>query len=351
MNLRIPISLGLFCLAILATAQDFPNDMQLDDTLVSSLDLFEGEEPLEITLRFNMKQYQRSKYKGEYQDVNLKIYIDDSTYIEKDVRIKARGNFRRSFCSIAPFWLNIRKSDVANVHLQDVKRMKVVTHCNQSNGKEAYVLKEYLIYKMYELLTPYSFRVRMVRMTYVDTGRKNKETRSWAFMIEPEDMVAERAGGTVIKNDKLGMAHMKNEDLLRMALFQYMIGNGDYSITGRHNVKLMGVGAYGQEGFTPVPYDFDYTGFVDASYAIPGDHLDLDNIRERYYLGPCREESEYLPAIALLETYRDEFLEIILSFPYISQKEKDKMADYVEAYFRSAADPGFIRNELISTCR
>jgi len=346
----------IFVLSLLGTgslllAQDFDEGQTWNDTLVARVDMFEGEKPLEMMLRFDMKKYQRTKQKGEYQDVELRLVVSDSFVVEKAVRVKARGNFRRSFCSVSPFWLNIRKAEVANVHLQEVKRMKIVTHCNSVGGQEANVMKEYLAYKMYERLTPLSFRVRLIRMTYIDTGRRNKETRTWAFAIEPEAMMAERVGGTVIKSDYLGMAHMRRDEMTRVALFQYLIGNGDYSITGRHNVKLLGMGEYGTHGFTPVPYDFDYTGLVDASYAIPGEQLGTKDIKERYYLGPCRSKEEYREAMDLLEEHREDFAELILGFPYLDEKARAKTANYVESYYEKASLSRFMDRELDPTCR
>lgn len=345
------IVLIVLCSFTLLGGQDFDERQHWNDTLISQVDMFEGEDPLEMTLRFDMKHYKRTKQKGEYQDVDLAIKVNDNLTIRKEVRVKARGNFRRNFCSISPFWLNIRKADIPNEHLQGVKRMKIVTHCNSGGGQEDNVMKEYLAYKMYERLTPRSFRVRLVRMTYVDTGKKNRETRSWAFIIEPEELMAERLGGTVIKNDKLGMIHMRPEELTRVALFQYLIGNGDYSITGRHNVKLLGVGNFGIEGFTPVPYDFDYTGLVDAAYAVPGEHLGTEDIRERYYLGPCRSNGEFEEAMSLLEVHREEFRELIMSFPYLDDKERKQTANYVEQYFEQASQARFVEMHLNATCR
>ncbi len=232
----------IFCvLPFLLVAQEPPDDSQLGDTLVTNADLFESAEPLELTLTFDMKKYQREKHKEEYMPVHLKLHVNDTIDIEKDVRIKSRGNFRKDHCSFAPFWLNIRKADVKNIYLQDVKKMKIVTHCRKLKDYGSYVLKEYLAYKLYSIITPISFRVRLIRMVYVDTGRKNRVTKGWAFMIEPEEMLAERHDALVIKNDKLSMKVMNQEELMLASLFQYMIGNSDYSVAGRHNMKILGL--------------------------------------------------------------------------------------------------------------
>ncbi len=88
-------------------------------------------------------------------------------------------------------------------------------------------------------------------MTYVDTGRKNKVTEGWAFMIEPEEMLAERKGARVVKNNELPTTLMRPLEMDVLALFQYMIGNTDFSVSGRHNIKILGLPGFGTNGYTP----------------------------------------------------------------------------------------------------
>ncbi len=188
-------------------------------------------------------------------------------------------------------------------------------------------------------------------MKYIDTGRKNKESESWAFLIEPEEMLAERSNGVVIKNDEISMHLTRPKEMDLAALYQYMVGNPDYSIAGRHNMKLLGLPGFGRAGYTPVPYDFDYTGLVNAEYAIPGENLGITSVTQRYYLGPCREDQEYQVAIDHINSHREEILELVTEFPYLSDKHKNEMIAYLEDYFRSASGPKFIESKLKSTCR
>lgn len=321
------------------------------DTLDTSADIFEAEDPMKITLTLDLKKYQKEKFKGEYVPVHFLYEFNDTLILEKEMRMKARGAFRRSHCSMAPFWLNIRKADVENVHLQDVNRFKVVTKCQGSKAYDDYVLKEYLAYKIYNIISPISFRVRLIRMSYVDTGRKNKVSEGWAFLIEPEAMLAERLGGTVIKKDDLATALMKPGDMDLAAMFMYMIGNCDYSIAGRHNMKILGMPGFGSEGYTPVPYDFDYSGLVDASYAIPGENLGISSVRERYYLGACREDAAFLAVIDKINEHRDEILQLVNEFEYLDEKVRGHMIAYLEDYFKLAGTDHNLRFSLQKTCR
>jgi hypothetical protein len=227
-----------------------------------------------------------------------------------------------------------------------------VVRCRNAQQYENYVLKEYLVYRIYNLITPYSFKVRLVRLKYIDTGRDNRETEDWAFLIEPEELMAKRLDARTIRSDELAMRTVNREIMDRLAMFQYMIGNSDYSVTGRHNLKILALNdPAGPVGFIPVPYDFDYTGLVNTHYAVPRDALGLESVRERYFLGPCRSKSLYLQAIDDIRSYRDEIMELVMGFEYLPDEEKMEMVAYIQDFFNRAEREHFVEREILSTCR
>ena len=351
MNWKAMLWVSFLLRMVTLVGQEQPEADAVIDTIYTSVDLFEERAPMKITLTLNLKEFQKTKYKGIYIPASFTYQINDTLRLEKNMRIKARGHFRKDYCQFAPYWLNINKADEENRNLQEPKKFKIVTQCNNTKTYENYLLREYLAYKIYNILSDISFRVRLIDMTYVDTGRKGKITKSWAFMIEPEEMLAERLHALVIKKDDLRMSLMEPETFDLMAMFMFMIGNSDYSIGGRHNVKILGMEGFGTKGYTLVPYDFDYSGLVNASYAIPGENLGITSVKERYYLGPCREEGEYAQAIAKIKDHRDEILELIRTFEYLDEKNKEDVIGYLEEYFNMADTPYFISRSLESTCR
>ena len=320
------------------------------DTIETSLDLFGETQPMHITLTLDLKKYQREKYKGEYMPVHFLYQFNDSLFLEKNLRLKARGKFRRNHCSLAPFWLDIQKVDLLNEDQQDINRIKIVTHCKGSKSYENYVLREYLCYKIYNIISPISFRVRLVRMTYVDTGRDNKVTEGWAFMIEPEKMLATRMDAEVVKRDDLNTSLLRPWEIDILAMFQYMIGNVDYSVYGRHNLKFLGLPGYGTAGYSPVPYDFDYTGLVNTYYAIPSEKLGIRSVRERYYLGPCRGDDTYEAAIQHISRFREEIFQMVDDFEYLDQKNKKEIIAYLEQYFELSENFKYLISSLERTC-
>ena len=320
------------------------------DTIETSIDLFGETQPMHITLTLDLKKYQREKYKGEYMPVHFLYQINDSINLEKEMRLKARGEFRRSHCSLAPFWLDIRKANLNSNELDDIKRIKIVTHCRGSTAYEDYVLKEYLCYKIYNIISPVSFRVRLVRMTYVDTGRNNKVSEGWSFMIEPEELLAQRMNAVVVKRDDLSTSLLRPWEIDILALFQYMIGNIDYSVYGRQNMKFLGLPGFGTAGYSPVPYDFDYTGLVDAYYAIPSEYVGIKSVRERVYLGPCREEVAFQAAIEHVNKCREDIYQLVRDFEYLDQKHKNKVLNYLEEYFELSENPKSLIYSMQKSC-
>lgn len=324
-----------------------------EDTADVYAELFSREDPLHLSLKVDLKKFRRDRRKEEYQDAELTCSVNDQFQITNPVRIMARGEFRRDNCNFPPFWLNIRHSGITSDSLRDmeVNRMKMVVRCRPASTYENYVLREFLVYKIYNIITPYSYRVRLCRLKLIDTSKNNQEREDWAFIQEPDEVMGPRLNGAMYKGNQLSMRSVNPEIMDLMALFCYMIANGDYSVRGRHNLKILTVRPPGPAGFLPVPYDFDYTGLVNTHYAIPGETLGIRTVRERYFLGPCRSKPVMLETIKKLASHKEEIYECINGFEYLPEKERADMVAYLETYYEEAALESFFERRLDPTCR
>ena len=119
----------------------------IEDTIGLNFDIFSEEYPATITLTFNIKEFQRQKNNEKYFDARLLYHLNDTLDIGKDIKIKARGNNRRDVCSFPPILINIKKANINNTFLQDINKIKLVTHCSDGYKKYNYVILEYLAYK------------------------------------------------------------------------------------------------------------------------------------------------------------------------------------------------------------
>ena len=349
----------IFILIILATfflipaySQGVKPDSTLDavDTLSQDFGLFTNDELLHLALRFDLKEYTRKKPKDEYLTATLTYFINDKDSINKEIRLKSRGEFRNGFCNFPPLALNFSKADFKKADLKKIEKVKMVTHCQY--GNEEYLFKEYLIYKLYNVLTEYSFRVRLAKIDYIATTGKSKTISSYSFMIEPLDIFAERVKAVPVESPALTQKNIIPEMMDRVAIFNYMIGNTDWSVPGQHNCKVLSASDFSQPGLGMiVPYDFDYSGFVNADYAIPVEGLGIDNVTQRRFLGLCRPDETYIKALKEFTDKKSEFYRVINEFPYLNEKTKKGMIRYLDEFYLNVEKINGILNIFSNECK
>ncbi len=316
----------------LASAQDTIQGNSRDT--IKSFGLFENDDLLEITLRFDVTTYLRKKPDDDFLKAELIINPERPDSIVRQVRLKTRGEFRRRECQMAPIELNFKKVDFGFSDLDSIGKLKMVTQCGFGTNDENYLLREYLVYKMFGVITDTSFRVRLVRVNYVDSERGRKPMTQWAFFIEPVDLLAERTNTIQINSTNITQKHIFPFVMDRLAMFNYMAGNYDWSIPGQHNVKIfkpenLPANQYG----IAIPYDFDWSGIVNASYALPVESVGVSNVRERLFLGICRPPEVFDRHLHLLEAKKDDFYKIVNEFQYLKPKEKEDIIRYLETFF------------------
>jgi len=206
MRLKAIYLLAILCIqtTISFGQQNDTDDQQhlIIDSIRINTDVFVSEGVGSLGLSFDLRKFMNDKYTDDYQKAILSFEIPEvASVFTKEVRIKPRGNNRKENCFFPPIRLNIKKTDVENKYLKETKKIKLITHCKNTNQYETYILKEYLVYKMYNLISPNSFRTRLFKIHYKDTKGRVKDIDSWSFLIEPEGILDERLDGRKIKND------------------------------------------------------------------------------------------------------------------------------------------------------
>lgn len=307
-----------------ATAQDRLND------------LFEGEEILQLTLEGDIRSLKRDRGSDpSYHKMKLSYKIGNSEIETQNLRVKTRGKSRRLNCADPPLMFNFKKNDVPDSSpFSGYPKMKVVVPC----AGEKYVLREYLVYKMYNALTDYSFRVRLVRLNYHDTRRDRLSEPEYAFLIEDEDEMAARNRAGLYKKNNLRPESIEEEAFLRMSVFAYMIGNTDWSVQYRHNMKI--IFPEEQKVFIAVPYDFDLVGVVSTPYAAPAEALKLSSVRERVYRGYCMDNLEKLePTFEEFRQHKSEIYSILSQNPLLQEDYIEWAHSYLDEFYETINDP------------
>ncbi|MCK4700144.1 MAG: hypothetical protein KAT38_07405, partial [Bacteroidales bacterium] len=328
-----------------------PGNKPLDDNS-TDIGFFCKDEPFVCDLSFDIKKLFKEKYIDEYHNAKLSYRLNDSVDLEKTIRLKARGITRKRLCQLPPLKINLKKAEIQSGELKGIKKLKLVTCCKYSRTFEQYVLKEYMTYKLYNLLTDCSFRVRLIQIRYVDIGRKKpKEYTSYGFAIEDVDVMAERNNSIKIRINTLNQNCIDKASMNRFALFQFMIGNTDWSVPGQHNVKLLKLNDPLKVTPFVVPYDFDYSGFVNTHYSVPAEVFMLDNVRERLFRGICCTPEEYEATIQEFLDKKESIYQTILEFEYFKEWTRNEVLAYIDGFFRIIESDDLISQNIVDLCK
>ena len=274
------------------------------------------------------------------------------------ITLSARGVSRRMpvNCQFPPMMIELAAKPGKDSLFARQSRMKLVTHCRDRDSFEAAVMREYIAYRLYSLVTPQSLKVRLVRVTYRD-GSDAVTTRR-GFLIEDIDDAARRVGLREISTGTIPPSALDTRAAARFAMFQYMIGNTDFAMLAGpnsgeccHNAKLLASDKDARSGLVPVPYDFDNSGIVNASYALPSEKLPVRTVRQRLYRGFCHLNPLAREEAAKLVALRPDIMREISTSPALDDGSRRQMTNYLDAFFDIASDPETLEQRVISRCR
>ena len=314
--------------------------------------LFQRADPIEFTLTANFSAINkdRNPESTTRYPATLTVAAADGAPRNIPVKLSARGHFRRMArnCSVVPLRVEFPKDGMAGTPFDGQTTLKLGTGCEDSKEYEQITLREYLQYPLFNLVTPLSFRARLARATYTDEKSKKKSAARYALFIEHENDVARRAEGRVVELSRVVFKDLEDQTLTRMMLFEYMIGNTDFSIWALHNVRIV---QKPDRTLLGVPYDFDLSGLVHAPYATPDRRLGLRSVVDRLYRGPCRSTDEFDAAAAPFRAKHAEMLALIEGMRNLDQGLRGEMKEYVESFFRAIDKPASIKKTLVDSCK
>ena len=308
--------------------------------------LFAENSLLEVTITAPISTLMRERSNEEYLMGQLAYDDPESSAVVLDIGIRARGRFRRErdVCSFAPLRLNFKKETTRKTLFTRTDKIKLVTHCRDRSERYSQgVLREYLAYRILNTMTDKSFRVRLLRIRYVDTDSNKADRVEFGFLIEPDKRLAKRLGMKVMDIPKTTTGALDGDHTNVTSVFQYLIGNTDFSpIRGAegesccHNHVLIG----GESGdLLSVPYDFDMSGFVNAAYAVPNSRFRIRTVRTRLYRGRC-VNNEHLDNT--LQAYRDrkqEIYQLVSGFEHLTDKTRKKLIRYIDDFYATIDNP------------
>jgi hypothetical protein len=316
--------------------------------IVLAEELFDKDDLLNIKLTGNVRDaFNDRSAKPKYYSFSL-YYTTDGGEARTAVRIRTRGHFRKdkSNCSYPPLLLNFTNKDQSAGSLfYNRDKVKLVMPCK---GDE-YVVKEYLIYKLYNLITPKSFKARLVKVTFDDSIRKKTTGPFYGMLLEEEESMAKRNQMETVQPKLLKPHQAETNSFLTMAVFQYMIGNTDWSTQYRQNLKFLSLNSKGLP--VPVPYDFDHAGLVNAPYAQPAEELLMSAVTERRYRGYCVTDMKVFdPVFAKFRELKEEFYKVYTSCTYLDAKTIKTATKYLDDFYATINNPKAVQKEFGYPC-
>ncbi|MEM9986447.1 MAG: hypothetical protein AAF804_15240 [Bacteroidota bacterium] len=312
--------------------------------------LFHAEDMIKIKVTTDLKSLFRDDEDDRDYHAAQFLYFQGQDSVAIPVRTRVRGNFRRSLCKLPPLRLNFKDEDVEGTPMQGVDKIKMVLPCRWgSDSYQNYILKEYLIYRMFNLLTDTSFRVRLFEVTFQDSVDKVEAFTQYGFFIEPLEVLSARLGA--FEYERVGVlpnATLSSQTNL-LSVYQYMVGNTDWSIPSMHNIKMIKTDSFRLP--VVIPYDFDWSGAVNPPYAQPNPKLNIKSVRERIYRGFCRPEKEMNLVYQRFAEAKEEIYSEIQTLELMDEKERQRFERYIEEFFDVLEKPKRRNYVFMSTCR
>lgn len=305
--------------------------------------LFASDDPIKLTIQAPLPQLMRNR---EFRGSVPGVVIEPGGQ-RVAAEFELRGLTRRTVevCDFPPIRVDFPTPPPATSLFAGQNKLKLVTHCRSNAGFQQNVLLELAAYRMYNQLTPRSMRVRLANIDYVDADGRPIVSRV-GFFLEDITQVARRNGlGEIRARERIPTTYLNPVDAGRYALFQHMLANHDWSMRAGppgayccHNANLVGTLAPGQ--VTPIAYDFDFSGFVNAPYATPPDELGLSSVRQRQYRGYCIHGAQALAAAAEFRARKPQIIGVLAGIPGLEPRTRASATAFLDRFFAEIATEG-----------
>jgi hypothetical protein len=316
-----------------------------------ALALFQSSVPLPITLaaNFDAVNADRNATSAKTYPASLTVAGERGETLAIPVTLRTRGHLRLNpwTCAFPPLSVEFPKKETQDTLFDGQDKLDLITHCQDDAEYDQYVLKEYLAYRLYNLVTPRSLRVRLAQATYVDSRNRRKVASRYAVFIENEDDLARRLEGRALAFPHTVFNNYDGDALTMAMVFEFMIGNTDYSIWGLHNVRQVQTRS---RPLYPIIWDFDGSGLVSAPYVVPDARLGIPSARVRVYRGPCRTLEAFEPTFAAFLAKEAESMELVKSLPGLRPFHREQAAQFLKQFYVMLRSKEGLKKAFVDRC-
>jgi len=313
-------------------------------------EFFKSEQPVTFTLTTNIGRLRKDKGDKKPWRSGTISYTDPAGKEHLiPVQLRTRGIWRLKNCEFPPVRLNFARATSQGTPFYGLDMPKLTSICRDDDIYEQYILQELQLYRIQNQLTPVSHKARLLNVTYVDSASGKVFAKRAAIMIEEPVAMAARLGSMEVK-----LKGAKADDLdpfhnAFAGVFQYFIGNTDWSISGLHNMELL---SQLDGTVIPIPYDFDFSGAINARYATTDPSLTINRVRERLYRGYCGPPEEVTKVVALFKEKKDAIYALYKD--QIGQLMNPRIVketlEYYDDFYHTVKDSRSVEREIVDEC-
>lgn len=316
--------------------------------------LFQSDTTLNVSITAPLTTLIRERSKDDYLPGVFKFTDGNGRAVELNTGIRTRGNFRHKNCDFPPLRLNFKRKEIDGSLLENQNKMKLVVHCDNSNRYEQTILREYLAYRVLNAVTNMSFKVRLLRVTYVDTDERRDDQMRYAFLIEHKNRLGARYDLKDLEIARTSVSSIQADRLNLTSIFEFFIGNTDFSpVAGPpddkccHNYVLFGNDI---DPIIAIPYDYDQSGFVEAPYAVPNDFLGLRSVRQRLYRGRCVNNEHIETSLQKFRAHRADIYALVETQEGLDSGVRKRVVRYIDNFYEIIDDQKDLESRIVDRC-
>ncbi|MFT5138465.1 MAG: hypothetical protein ACI9H8_000862 [Lysobacterales bacterium] len=325
--------------------------------------LFESLSVLELTMPVNFDSLCRPSESPdcEYAETVFEYTGAAGAKTSVPISIRRRDGWRatKTNCQVPTLFVRFEEKDTVGTPFEGQSSLALTSHCGKGispqvtqsrrlpDAFESYVVNEYIGYRLYNLIADASLRVRLVRINYTNPENPRRDFKRYAFFAEHFDSLAKRLNARLLPAGSFDLSSLDLAIADQLALFQYMVGNTDWSIQNQDNVLLLEM----QNGnHVPVLFDLDMSGLVNAYYASPAPDLPIRSVKQRYYQGNCHPETDWTGLFNRFNAMRADMMGVLAETPGLRSGDRRMSSVYLDSFFNTLGLEESRESEIINAC-
>ena len=316
--------------------------LEMPDSISLYEDIYNSKSIPELTLETDTKNLIRHSKSEKYQPAQVNLKYGDAVYLEIHAAVRARGNVRKEVCEIPPIKINLSRKQLDSLGYLKIDKLKLLLPCVYDNQAQQYLYKEHFLYQAYELLDSNALRSKITKVQVTKNGKLKYKFNG--LLLEDEKAYAQRKQAKIVQSNNINQGGLDRTSFLRMMFFQYMIGNTDWGIPTSHNIEMVKLPETIR--VVPLPYDFDYSGFVNQPYAVPNDEIPIKNVRERYFFSYKISDAEYDAMVQEFSNIESSIMQLLDRDEFLNEETKRDCTYYLNQFFNALKDPATLKPKI-----